>query len=210
MSRNYNQKLSKKNWKVIIIAVFIAMLATAMLFKMTDNLTTFAPDKVFARDLNEDNLFYEKIEDGEIYDNIEVDAIAKNGIITLNGNITDTSPATIDQSTPIDLVRITLPAGEYTFTCFDNPNIKSYYAVGTYSLDGETYTWYADFDEVPNNSDNDETLLGKTVELTEETEVTFEIRLIEGATLKNVKAVPVLVEGDEDGSYYAPLFKVAD
>lgn len=210
MSRNYNQKLSKKNWKVIIIAVFIAVFATAMLFKMTDNLTTFAPDKVFALDLNEDNLFYEKIEDGEIYDNLEVEAIAKNGIITLNGELIDTSPSTIDQSTPIALATITLEAGEYTFTCFNDPSYKSYYAVGTYEIDGETYTWYADFNKAPNNSENDETLLGKTVELTEETEVTFEIRLIEGAELENVKAVPVLVEGDKDGSYYAPIFSFAE
>lgn len=210
MSRNYNQKLSKKNWKVIIISVLVSVLAVSMLFTMTDNLTTFAPDKVFARDLNEDNLFYEKIEDGEIYDNLEVDAIAENGIITLNGDITDTSPATIDQSTPIALGKLTLEAGEYTFTCFKNPNIKSCYAVGTYVIDGITYTWYADFDKAPNNSEGDETLLGKTVEFDKETEVTFEIRLIEGAKFENVKAVPVLVEGDEDGSYYAPIFNFAE
>ena len=205
--RNYNQKLSKKNWKVIIIAVALGVLASALVFSLTDGYDNVDLKDNLTLKLNEDNFFFEKIDDGEIYDNTNIDAVAKNGIITLNGKIADTDPNIITLSDSISLATVTLPVGEYTFTCFDNPSYKSYYAVGTYVLDGKTYTWYADYDKAPNNTTNSTLLQGKTIELTEETEVTFEIRLVEGAELNNVKARPIVVEGDKDGSYYKGFFK---
>jgi hypothetical protein len=39
--RNFKQKLSKKNWKVIIIAVVIAIFASALVFNLTDIITYF-------------------------------------------------------------------------------------------------------------------------------------------------------------------------
>ena len=205
--RNYNQKLSKKNWKVIIIAVALGVLASALVFGLTDGYDNVDLKDNLTLKLNEDNFFFEKIEDGDIYDNVNIDAAAKNGVITLDGKIADTDPNAITLSDSISLATVTLPAGEYTFTCFDNPNYKSHYAVGTYVLDGKTYTWYADYDKAPNNTTNSTLLQGKTIELTEETEVTFEIRLVEGAELDNVKARPIVVEGDKDGSYYKGFFK---
>ena len=205
--RNYNQKLSKKNWKVIFIAVALGVLASALVFSLTDGYDNVDLKDNLTLQLNEDNFFFEKIEDGEIYDNVNIDATAKDGAIVLDGKISDTDPNTITMSEPIGLATLTLPAGEYTFTCFDNPSYKSYYAVGTYTLSGKTYTWYADFDKAPNNATNSTLLQGKTIELPEETEVTFEIRLVEGAELDNVKARPIVVEGDEDGSYYKGFFK---
>ena len=205
--RNYNQKLSKKNWKVIIIAVVLGVFASALVFSLTDGYDNVDLKDNLTLHLNEDNYFFEKIEDGEIYDNVNIDAIAKNGVVSLNGKIADTDPGSIDFSEPIELATITLPAGEYTFTCFDSPSYKNYYAVGTYVLGGKTYTWYADFDKAPNNTTNSTLLQGKTIELTEEVEVVFEIRLIEGAELNNVKARPIVVEGDKDGSYYNNILK---
>lgn len=204
--RNSNQKLTKKNWKVIFISVALGVLASALAFSITDGYDNVDLKDNLTRQLNEENYFFEQIEDGEIYDNINIDAVAKNGVITLNGEIADTDPSVITLSDSIALATIKLPAGEYTFTCFDNPAYKSHYAVGRYTLDGKTYTWYADFEKAPNNVSDSALLQGKTIELPEETEVTFEIRLVEGAELKNEKAIPVLVEGGEDGSYYKGLF----
>ena len=205
--RNYNQKLSKKNWKVIIVAVVLGIVASALAFNLTDGYDNLDFKDNLTLKLNEDNFFFEKIEDGEIYDNTSIDAVAKNGVITLNGKIVDTDPGAITLSDSIDLGTVTLPAGEYTFTCFNSPSYKGYYAVGTYTLDGATYTWYADFDKAPNNTTNSTLLQGKTIELPEEVEVNFEIRLVEGVELKNVKACPVVVEGDENGNYYKGFFK---
>ena len=203
--RNYNQKLSKKNWKVIIIAVLLAVLGSAIVFNLTDGYDNVDLKDNLTRKLNEDNFFFEKLDDGVIYDNVNIDAEIKNGVITLDGSIADTDPNTITLSDSIGLTTLTLPAGEYTFTCFDHPNYKSYYAVGTYTLGGKTYTWYADFEDAPNNSTNSALLQGKTVELADEAKVTFEIRLVEGAELDNVKGYPVLVEGDENGNFYKSL-----
>ena len=205
--RNSNQKLTKKNWKVIIIAVILSAVVVPVLFNLTDGFDNVDLKDNLTRKLNEENYFFEQIKDCVIYDNIQVDTVAKSGVITLDGEIANTNPGTITLSNPVALATVTLPAGEYTFTCFKTPNIKAYYAVGTYTVDGDTYTWYADYEEAPNNEAKDELLQGKTVKLTEETVVTFEIRLVEGAKLDNVKAVPVLVEGDENGSLYAGFFK---
>lgn len=181
----------KKNLIPIVAIVIVTILLCGLTIRLTDGFTDFS----FQADLNEENLFFEQIEDGRIYGNAEVDAIAENGVITLDGSITTTGTGTAVLSAPIELCTLTLEKGTYTFTCFDDPNRQEYYAVGAY--DG--YTWYADWEEAPYNPNGDTSLLGRTVTITEETEVTFYIYLCEGAELDNVKARPVLVPGTEPG-----------
>ena len=197
------KKFFRKKWVKNTLLVIVAVIVCALVSRLTNGFNDWDADTVFSVDLNEENLFFEKIEDGEIYDNLQVEAVAENGLIVLDGEIADSSPTTVDLSNSIDLGSITLAPGTYTFTCFKNPAYKSHYAVGTYAIAGTTYTWYADYEKAPNNSANDVTLLGRTITIDEEVTVNFEIRLVEGAKLNNVKAMPVLVEGDEPGTFYA-------
>ena len=190
-------KKIKLNWLTVVGIVLAAVMLCAVGVRLTDGFTDFS----FQADLNEDNLFFEKIEDGRIYGNEEIDAVAKNGAITLNGSIADTGNGAI-LSDPIELCTMTLEKGTYTFTCFDHPNRKAFYAVGLY--DGNT--WYADYEEAPYNPSNDVSLLGRTVTITEDTEVTFYIYLCEGAELEDVVARPVLVPGVEAGNLTVGLF----
>ena len=74
--RIYNQRLSKKNWKVIIIAVVLGVLASALVFSLTDGYDNVDLKDNLTLQLNEDNYFFEKIEAGEIYDTSLYD---KNG-----------------------------------------------------------------------------------------------------------------------------------
>lgn len=191
-----------KNMKVTPLMVVAIVMASLLLFglfiRCTDGLTDFS----FQADLNEENLFFEKIEDGRLYGNAEVDATVKDGVITLDGSITTTGTGTAVLSDPIELCTLTLEKGTYTFTCFDEPNRQEYYAVGLYN----GYTWYADWEEAPYNPTGDVSLLGRTVTITEETDVTFYIYLYEGAELDNIKASPVLVPGNEPGDLTVGLF----
>lgn len=182
----------KMTWGGIVALVLACVVLCGLFVRLTDGFTDFS----FKADLNEDNLFFEKIEDGRIYGNAEIDAIAKNGVITLDGSIVSTGTGAATLSDPIELCTIEFERGTYTFTCFDHPNRQEYYAVGLY--DGNT--WYADWEEAPYNPTNDPSLLGRTVTFAEATEVTFYIYLCEGADLDNVKAAPVVVPGIEPGS----------
>ena len=197
------KKFFKKRWVRNVLLVMAAVAACACVFKLTDGFENWDPKDVATLDLNEDNLFFEVIEDGEIFDNLQVEAKAENGAIILKGEIADANPSTVDLSDSIDLGSITLQPGTYTFTCFKNPAYKSHYAVGTYTIAGTTYTWYADFEKAPNNAGGAANLLGRTITLEESVTVNFEIRLVEGAKLNNVKAMPVIVEGEEPGNFYA-------
>jgi hypothetical protein len=188
----------KMSWLAIVGIILASVILCGIFVRLTDGFSDFS----FEADLNEDNLFFDQIEDGRIYGNDQVDAIAENGVITLNGSIVSTGTGSAVLSDPIELCTITLEKGTYTFTCFDHPNRQQYYAVGTY----DENMWYADWEEAPYNPTNDPSLLGRTVTLTEETEVTFYIYLCEGATLKDVKAAPVLVPGIEPGELTVGLF----
>lgn len=196
-----NYKFNKKNWLVVAVSVVLSLVTVACVFNITDSFTEFNPVNI-VMERNEDNLFFEQIEDGTIYDNKQIDCVVKNGEITLDGTIVNSNPGTITMSDSIAVATLKLKPGTYTLSCFTDPNIKSHYFVGTYVKGDLTYTWYADFEEAPNNADASKLLQGQTIELTEETTVNFEIRLVEGAELKNAKARPVLVEGDKEGKFF--------
>lgn len=197
------KKFFKKKWVQYVLLLIAAVILCGVASRLTSGFTVFDVEEMFSVKLNEDNYFYEKIDDGVFYSDANVDAVADKGIITFNCEIPDTDASAVTVAEEIELATIQLKAGTYTFTCFDDekPTWKTYYATGTYVIDGVTYTWYADMDKAPNNSANSGSLLGKTVELEKDTIVVFEVHLCEGVELNNVKAVPVLVEGDEDGAY---------
>lgn len=191
-------KFLKKNWISVVLIIVAAVFVCGLFTRLTDGFTDWS----FQPDLNEENLFFEQIEDGAYYDNPQIDAIAENGLITLNGSVVSNNPGTVTLSTPIQITTLTLPKGTYTFSCFESPSYRTHYAVGLYNGN----TWYADFETAPNNATADPTYLGRTVTLTEETVVTFYIYVCEGAEFENVEARPVLVTGDEVGSYSKGLF----
>lgn len=194
---------TKLSWLVIAAIVLVTVILCGLLSRLTNGFTDFDPDSMFSQKLNEDNFFYEKLENGSFYEDANIAVVANNGILSMEGKIADTDPETVDVAKTLSLGTITIEPGTYTFTCFseDKPTWKTYYATGTYAVDGVLYTWYADMNEAPNNSAKDETKLGKTVTLDEQTVVTFHINLCEGVNLKGVSAIPVLVEGEKDGKY---------
>ena len=203
------EKFFRKRWVQYTLIVLVTIAAVALLTRLTNGFTDPIDGDTFKPSLNEDNFFYEKIEDGEFYTSPTVDAYAENGIITFNGKIADTNPNTVDISDSVQLASFKLEPGTYTFSCFnkEKPSWKTYIAVGTYTVDGTKYTIYADHEKAPNNTANDETKLGQTFTLDEAATVTFTVQLMEGVNLDNVDAIPVLVKGDKVGSHSNSLFE---
>lgn len=198
------KKTTKTTLVIAALAVVVAVLLCGFITRVTDNWTNFDPVKV-----NQDNLFYDQIDDGEIYDNYQIDAVAEGGIITLNGSIAAVDNTALTFSDPIEMVTLTLEPGTYTFSCFDKAAVKSYFAVGQYTIAGQTFSWLADFGKVPGIDLGAEfgTVLENTITLEETVEVTFKIMIAEGTELDDVQAKPVIVEGEEEGSFYqATLF----
>ena len=154
--------------------------------------------------LNQNNLFFNVIEDETLLDNNYGKATAKNGVITLNYEKADTDDTKVDIAETIDMATIKLKAGEYTFSAMKDENWTKCYVVGTYIVDGITHKWYADYEKVPGN-DVSETSHARTLELKAETEVTFSIIVCEGAKLENVKITPILVEGKDEGNFHSGL-----
>ncbi len=195
---------SKKSLAIVIAAVVVSVLLCGFLVRITDGFQVLDPKEVFAAKLNEENLFFEKVEDGEIFDNYQIDAVVKDGVITLNGKIVAEDNTRLTFSDPIEFVTMKLEKGTYTFTCFDDPTVKSYFAVGEYIADGELHTWLADFEKVPGIDLSAE--LGnvheRTLTLEEDTTITFKIMIAEGAELEKIKGMPVIVSGDEVGDFY--------
>ena len=197
------KKTTKTTLAIAALAVVVAVLLCGFITRTTDNWTNFDPIKV-----NQDNLFYEQIEDGEIYDNYQIDAVAEGGIITLDGKIAAVDTSVLTFSDPIAFATLTLEPGTYTFSCFEDSSIKSYFAVGQYTLYGEDYTWLADFGKVPAIELGDEfgTVLENTITLKETVEITFKVMIAEGTNLNDVEAKPGIVAGEEEGSFYQNSF----
>ena len=202
-------KRIKFNWLSVTCLLLAAVVLCGVTMRLTNGFTEFDPDKVFSYSQNEDNLFYEKIEDGALEYIVAVDAEVKDGVITLDGGVTtDTANSLTIADDPIEFASLTLKAGTYTFSAFEKPSAKKYFAVGVYTVDGIEYAWLADSAETTNNYVNALSTAGyvnvhgNTVTLTESTDVTFYIMVIEGAELDDVKAYPVLVEGAEEGNFY--------
>ena len=186
----------KKGFKsalTIVGIVLVSVIFAGVTARLTDNYTDFS-----FRKLNEDNLLFgsydylAKIEDGGLtFENV-------NSVIKINGELDDDADDYL-----FEFAHVELEAGEYTYTCFDNPSIDTYYSYVCYVDDsGKPHFIVADFDS------DDEDFEGAVVDgystftLEEKTTVKFIILVRPDQTIRNVKAMPVLVEGDDPGEFY--------
>jgi len=206
--RNNNsiQKFFRKPIVMMTCVALVVVLVFGALGTITNGFSDWSgetmKDGLSTLHINQKNLFYDVIEDGEIADSSNVEAEAKNGIITLSADIADTDENAVTPAENIAITTLKLSKGTYTLTAYDDADWKTCYVVGTYNLNGTTHTWYADYKTVPSKLAS-ETAHARTLELTEDVEVTFSIRVCEGAELEDVKIAPVLVEGEDEGNYYA-------
>lgn len=209
--RRNNNSVNKFFRKPIVMMTCVALVVVVicgMLGNLTKGFTDFDgenfKDRLSTVHINQKNLFFDVIEDKTILDNNNVTADAKNGIITLKADIADTDESATTVAETITFAKIELKKGEYTLSAMKNADWKTCYVVGTYNLNGTTHTWYADYESI-SGFNTAETAHARTLELAEDVEVTFSIRVCEGAELKDVKITPVLVEGENVGNYYAGL-----
>lgn len=207
-STNPIKKFFRNRWVQMTCVALAAILVCGMLGNLTEGFTNFKgesmKDRLSTMHINKDNLFFDKIEDGVISDTVNAKATADSGVIKLTANIADTNTDAVTVAETITFATVQLKEGTYSFTAYDNKDWKSCYVVGTYTLDGTTHTWYADYESIT-SFDNTETAHARTLELAEDVEVTFSIKLCEGVELENAKITPVLVEGEDVGNYYAGL-----
>ncbi len=134
---------------------------------------------VFERELNENNLYTSEcitITDRNDGNGIKL-TVNENGSISIKGKA--------DSAIEYDIAEVTLKAGKYTFTALDDASLKTAYV----SLDLEGVDFNADF-------------TGNTFTVVEDTTVTLTIHIAEGTEI-NATVYPVIVEGDEAGSYFA-------
>ena len=195
-------------WRVIVRAIiflFITIALVAVVYKVTDSFETWNPTEVFARDLNEENILFEKYEDFEIRDSVTgVTFKEHNGVIKINGDFypSDENRA---NSLVVPVASVDLEAGTYTFTCFDDPALSKYYAYIEYvGADNEKHIVYADFKNVNASANVESGVIdgSLTFTLTEDATCDIKICVQSGNTFKNVKALPCLVLGDEKGEFY--------
>lgn len=202
MSRKISNFFKKNTVIAVIISILLCVVVCGFVSRLTNNFTEFEPSKVFARNLNENNKLFGTYEDDVLKSSNGITYTIKNGLIKMSGKtlaLNVSNPSAV--ATPsFEIATVTLPAGTYTFTCFDD-NINSAYAVGTWSESGTTYTWKADVSNVSGTNE-----YGQTVTFTKSTTVTFYIHVLQGVELNNVKAMPCVVEGEEPGNFYAPIF----
>lgn len=209
--RRNNNSVNKFFRKPIVMMTCVALVVVLLcgaLGTITNGFSDWSgetmKDGLSTLHINQKNLFYDVIEDKTILDNNNVTAEAKNGIITLKADIVDTDESATTVAETITFAKIELKKGEYTLSAMKNADWKTCYVVGTYNLNGTTHTWYADYESI-SGFNTAETAHARTLELAEDVEVTFSIRVCEGAELEDVKIAPVLVEGEDVGNYYAGL-----
>ncbi len=198
-------KRLKFNWLAVAGILLAAVILCGVTMRMTDGFTDFD----FSASPNEENLFFEKIEDGALEFIVDVEAEVKDGVITLDGGVPASAANSLTiAEEPIKFASLSLKAGEYTFTAFEDPSATEYFAVGVYEVDGVTKVWLADASKVTTyyeralSTQGYANIEGNTVTFEEDTDVDFYIMVIEGAELKNVEAFPVIVEGAEEGDFY--------
>ena len=185
--------LKRKPWITVVATILVTVLACGAIASFTDY-----DMKIFSRDLNEDNLLYEVYKDldeekassGITYKN-------RDGVITINAGLFDEK---LDEDVTITFAEMTLDAGTYTYTCFEDKADKdkcfSYIKYGSNVVLG-------DFKEADIAINGFTVVSGRTFTLTENTTVEFVIVLKKDTLPLNVKAYPVLVEGNEPGAFYA-------
>ncbi len=186
-----------KTWVIVLLAILITVLVCGAIVSFTDNDLAF-----WEKPLNEKNLLFESYNDiGSVKDPNGITFSNRKGVITISGKIPNSSDA---EDSVYSLTKVTLKAGTYTYTCFDNATLNTYYSYLKYTSGGTTHAVYADFDN------NSATMPGATVEksntftISEATEVEVVIVVKAGTNFGvGVKAYPTLVDGKVAGEFYA-------
>ncbi len=183
----------------IVAIVLVTILLCALLVRLTNGFTTFQ------RELNPNNLLANEYDDDEFKLENGIKYKIEKSVIKLNGTtrVSDASDIYAIAEPDFEIAKIKIPAGTYTFTCFDDADGVS--AVGVWSDGGVTYTWCADVTDL--KYVNGENRVPQTTTFEKETEVTFYIRVLQGVELKNVKGYPCVVKGDEPGEFYKGFFE---
>ena len=191
----FKKKRVKRVFSIIGI-VLVSVILAGVTARLTDNFTDFS-----IRKLNEDNLLFESYEDFEDYESKDNDITIKNnnGVLRINGKIDDDASDIVLQYATLEL-----EPGEYTYTCFDDPSIDTYYSYISYT-DSDKVTHLVIGDIEADDKDAEEfasVSAFSTFTLEEKTTVKFIILVKADQSLFNVKAMPVLVEGDDPGDFY--------
>ena len=182
----------------ILIAVFLC----AGLSVLTEGFNNWDIKEIFSKDLNEDNLLYGKYDDLDVVNHPSgVTFENDRGVIEIDGKTSDK-----DSATDVEFVFATveLDAGEYSYTCFDKPTMSTYYSFIRYKDSaGATHIAYSDFSNT-NLVDENAIIDGYTTfTLAEKVECEFVIVVCPGTEMNGVQALPCIVPGDIEGSFYA-------
>lgn len=185
-----------------VICIFLTVALCAGVSVMTDSFTNWDVKEIFSRDLNEDNLLYGEYDDLDVINHPDgVTFENKKGVIELDGKTSDK-----DGTSDIEYVFATveLDAGTYSYTCFDKPTLTTYYSYIRYEdSKGVTHIAYADFSN-SNIVKENVTIDGYTTfTLSEKVDCEFVIVACADNEFKNVKAMPCLVSGEDEGNFYA-------
>ena len=171
-------RTTKRNLIVIIVAVLAAVFISTLIGTMTNGFEdVFNPEEWNRKDVNTDNFISKEnylIKTMSYPNGLEV-TVKDNGLIRVTGENKDSENAVIE------ICKVTLPAGTYTFTSGDSGTSASKY----YLKAGD---YYADF----NNN---------TFTLAEETELTVSISVLKGEEVSATFS-PVIVEGEKEGSFF--------
>lgn len=187
----------KRNTKTIlgiIGTVLLSVMACALVFTLTNGFTG-------KRALNEDNLLY------DTYSDMKKKTYANGLTLSQDNGVIDISGKTDEEAAVIELCKVTLKAGTYTYTCFENAAFNGCYSFLEFTDSSVKTRVYGDFEDL-----GEMTVSGVTVNdsntftLSSETEVTVYIAVAADNDDVNAKAYPVLVSGKEAGDFYAPIF----
>ena len=74
-------KRIKFNWVSIICIVLVTVVLCGVTMRLTKGFTEFSPNEIFSRSQNEENLFFDKVENGALEYIVSVEAYAKDGVI---------------------------------------------------------------------------------------------------------------------------------
>ncbi len=189
----------KKNFKTVISVIGI-VLVSVILAGVTSRLTDGFTDFSF-RELNEDNLLL------GAYDDLEEDSDGDDVTLKNNNGVIRIRRARQSEDPSSDYVykfaSLELDAGEYTYTCFEDPSIDTYYSYATFTdPDGVKRTVVGDFEEDDEDFEGAVVDFYSTFTLEETTTVDFYILVKADQSSLNVNAMPVLVEGDKPGDFY--------
>ncbi len=174
------RRSQKKTIFTVTVIVAVMLLAFAALSFMTAGFTQLSADQ---KTINPDNLYSTAniiLEDTNDGNGITID-IDKNGAIKLSGKSVAENDLTYTIGT------VTLDKGEYTLTACSKASFGGVYVIATVGSD-VTY-----FDFTP----------GNVLEITaDDTVVTLQLVVAEGAALSNVKVLPVISEGENIVDFY--------